>query len=128
MRRTSRAACFRACFKKADNMRGPVLAAMGLLFLGACGSPAIDNAGGTPGGGDAGASGNGGTGGSSSGTPDAGFTFQISDGGNVPPPGTGKTCGQQKYKLERVPPEVLLVLDRSESMDLKVPETGNTRW
>ncbi len=37
-------------------------------------------------------------------------------------------CGQQTIRLERLPPELLLVLDRSGSMTTKVPGTDSTRW
>jgi hypothetical protein len=46
-------------------------------------------------------------------------------------PGTAtpeNNCGLQRFTLERVPPEILLVLDRSTSMNASVPGTQNSRW
>ncbi len=38
------------------------------------------------------------------------------------------TCGRQDYKLTRLPPELLLVLDRSATMAFAVEGSVNTRW
>ena len=37
-------------------------------------------------------------------------------------------CGFETHKLARIPPEVLLILDRSESMGDPVPGSQNNRW
>ncbi len=98
------------------------------------GGPAPDN-----GTGPGGTSGGGGTSGSSSGIPSGGPVFKIPDGGTGPASGTGGAggtggvkgggaCGLKDYKLDRLPPEILLVLDRSGSMNTKVPGSANTRW
>jgi hypothetical protein len=117
----------------------------GLILVLACSEPRIVGAGG-PGtgggpGGSAGASGTQGGGGSSGAAggggvgggfavPDANFTFGAPDGGaDYPAPNSvDATCGFQKYKLERVPPELLLLLDRSSSMQVNVEGSANSRW
>jgi len=43
-------------------------------------------------------------------------------------PGDEKTCGQVTHKLERLPPELLLVLDRSATMGDSVVGSMNSRW
>jgi hypothetical protein len=62
--------------------------------------------------------------------PDAHFTFGAPDGGaDYPAPNSvDATCGFQKYKLERVPPELMLLLDRSSSMQTGVEGSQNSRW
>lgn len=129
----------------------PRLGGLFALLLASCSTdPGIMSA--DPGGGgSAGTSGGGtGTGGSGAGTSSAGgrggtagnagggpnFTFGVPDGGSSdargggnPTTGTSEMqCGLQRYKLERLPPELLLVLDRSGSMKSSVPGTGNNRW
>jgi hypothetical protein len=46
--------------------------------------------------------------------------------------GTGadpvKTCGIEQHKLQRVPPELVLVLDRSRTMSYPVTASPNNRW
>ena len=130
---------------------GHLPAALCLLALCACSPPAVSGAGAGRGGGAgpagaAGASGGGGPsggagnqgssggGGAAGGTADAGFGFNPRDsggGGAGPAPVPGENaCGFQKHRLDRVPPELLLVLDRSGSM-LTPSEVGtgmSTRW
>jgi hypothetical protein len=93
-------------------------AAFYLLALCACSNPAVTGAGGGVTG-AAGANGGGASqgGGGQRGAPaDAGFTFAPPDGGGAGAvPGT-MPCGFQKHQLDRVPPELVLVLDRSGSM------------
>jgi hypothetical protein len=85
------------------------------------------NGGGGPGGGSGGA-GSGGSGGGGV-SPDANFVFPGADATNKPPPvSIDASCGYQKYKLERLPPELMLVLDRSSSMLAAVPGSTNNRW
>src|SRR4051794_34067799 len=85
-------------------------------------------------GGGGGSNGGGGSGGSGGGSgpgmiPDANFTFPTGDASSRPPPvSVDATCGYQKYKLERLPPQLLLVLDRSSSMLSPVPGSANNRW
>ncbi len=79
----------------------------------------------------------GATGGATGGT-GGGFTVRIPDAGtgtgttsNTPDGGVrgGGMCGMEDFKLDRLPPELLIVLDRSGSMTTKVPPTaGATRW
>jgi hypothetical protein len=45
-----------------------------------------------------------------------------------PSAGTDVNCGFETHKLARIPPEVLLILDRSESMGDPVPGSQNNRW
>ena len=45
-----------------------------------------------------------------------------------PPATSDRSCGLQDFTLERLPPEMVLVLDRSESMLETVPETLRSRW
>jgi hypothetical protein len=110
-------------------------------WTGGCTKPGITNAGGAA---DAGV---GATGGGDSrggagprdGSPGAAdFSFQPRDGadgaagssgGNNPTPGSSETnCGLQRHKLTRVPPEILLVLDRSATMAQEVQGSPNSRW
>lgn len=115
------------------------------LAAASCKSPGVTPTG-TPGGqggtgagtGGSGSGGDGGNGGGatrdgSSGAPD--FGFVIADSGPVeasrsnPTTGTGEhNCGLQRHELVRVPPEIMLVLDRSSTMDYEVEGSTNTRW
>jgi hypothetical protein len=120
----------------------------GALLAGACAKrPGVVGAGGNSGsgsggggeGGASGGAGNGtagsgggsGSGGRSGGIADADF-FRPPDAGNLDgrgdAPPSDAMCGFQKYKLERVPPELLVVLDRSTSMNLPADGTMGTRW
>jgi hypothetical protein len=66
---------------------------------------------GAPGGG----AGRGGSGGAP--TPDAGFGFGVRDGAAaMGGAGGGLNCGMMKHVLERIPPEIIVVLDRSTTM------------
>lgn len=67
----------------------------------------------------------------------ANFSFGVPDGGSAAAPGAGGAagavaggmhCGLQRFELERLPPELLLVFDRSSSMNAMVPGTSNTRY
>jgi hypothetical protein len=80
-------------------------------------------------------SGSAGKSGSGTGSGGSGGTFfTVRDaGGSADAPSAsaadGNNCGLQKYMLERVPPELLLVFDRSSSMNMKdVPMSMNSRW
>jgi hypothetical protein len=88
---------------------------------------------GTGGSAGSGGSGNGrgGSGGSAGGTGGAGggFVVEFPDAGSASQQGADRSCGFDKFELERVPPDVLLILDRSGSMKLKdVPMSTNSRW
>jgi hypothetical protein len=106
-----------------------ILCSLGLLPA-ACSPPQL-----VPGnkGGATGATGGGGAAGQPT-TPDSGpgFTLpDIPDGGppaGSPPSSQGMICGLQKYPLERLPPELMLVLDRSGSMLELADMSTNTRW
>jgi hypothetical protein len=52
--------------------------------------------------------------------------FDIPDLGAITP--ADRSCGFQKFDLKRVTPELLLVLDRSSSMKIKVPGGTTNRW
>jgi hypothetical protein len=106
------------------------------------GTPGTGGAGaGAPGGG-AGAGGGAGGGASADGpssgggAPDFGFKIPDADpnadmrpANPNPTTGTGETnCGLQKFELQRVPPEIMLVLDRSSTMSYEVENSLNTRW
>jgi hypothetical protein len=96
--------------------------------------------GGTSGGSSAGGSSGGNTGGSSTGGSSGGQdAFVLPD----VPPGTGgsagtgdagqgeaRVCGFENFKLEKTPPDLMLVLDRSSSMNQMVPGApmGATLW
>lgn len=96
---------------------------------GGAGMPGGDGGIGGDGSGGGGSSGSGGSGGFSGGRADADF-FRPPDGGGMPLDAASDPamCGFQKYKLERVPPELLVVLDRSTSMNTLVPGSTNSRW
>lgn len=107
------------------------VAFLGLAMVGALGCGADD-------GGVAGGQSKGGgqAGGNSSGAGGVGFEVPGSgfgDGGVLQPaPGTGqdpeRVCGLETISLERVPAELLLVLDRSTSMVTDRLATGQTHW
>lgn len=50
------------------------------------------------------------------------------DAGTTTTPMSMQMCGFQKYNLERLAPELLLALDRSGSMRIKVEGSVNDRW
>src|ERR1700733_14553507 len=64
----------------------------------------------TDGGGSGGGNNNGGGG-------NGGGGNTATDGGTVKDPGTGPTCGTKTFGLQKVPPDLLIVQDRSGSMD-----------
>jgi hypothetical protein len=112
----------------------PVVA-WALLLCGCTSTPGvITSGGGSPSGGGkpgAGSGGSGGSGGSSTTTstppqPNFGFT--------PPPPGAdgggggGKNCGAKAFNLERAPAQILIVLDRSGSMNEVVMGTMGSKW
>jgi hypothetical protein len=114
-----------------------------LVAFPACSNPDVTglNPGAGGASGTAGATGGGGNqggGGRGAAPPDAGFTFTPPDAGSgaggAAPGAMGGTmpCGFQKHQLDRVPPELLLVLDRSGSMLIPAaPGAGAgtpTRW
>jgi hypothetical protein len=115
-------------------------AAVLLGALAACStSPEVESTGGgdNAAGSGGGAAGNGsGKGGASGGAGSSGkgggsgYVFNPSTNTPTQPagPGSGRTCGLQNYTLERLPPEILLVLDRSGSMRQPVPGSGTDRW
>jgi hypothetical protein len=83
-----------------------------------------------------GSPGTGGAGGGAA-TTDGGPSFTLPDPPDGaaavpanPPPGSGPgtTCGFQRYQLERLPPELLLVLDRSGSMLEPADTSLESRW
>lgn len=87
-------------------------------------------------GGGSGAAGNSGAG-ASGGNTGAGGNLVIPDAagagggasGDAGEPGDGPTCGLENFQLERVPAELLLVLDRSSSMNrMPVGSMGATLW
>ncbi len=49
------------------------------------------------------------------------------DGGGIPMSIDDKNCGYKEVKLERLPPKIFLVFDRSSSMSRKV-DSGGTLW
>ena len=116
-----------------------------LLLLLACNPPVTGKgagpgmgAGGTTGGGNNPGGGNdpgGGAGGGNGGQnkPDAGFTFNPPEAGAGPEvrpgaPTEGNTCGFQRHQLDRLQPELMLVLDRSGSMNFQADDPTKTRW
>jgi hypothetical protein len=124
----------------------PFLGALCAAALaGGCSDPDIkgpgtgDGTGSGPGSGSGGSgSGSNGSGsnGSNSGRGGSGFSVVFADAGPGGPNTSGpgnvgdeKHCGFEKFELERLPPELMLVLDRSGSMRMKdVPGSANSRW
>jgi hypothetical protein len=116
-----------------ERTTGHLPTALTLLALCACSNPTVTAAG--PGPATAGTTGSGGDeggGGRAGAASDAGFTFTPPDaglGGPGPAPIPGENpCGFQKHQLDRVPPELLLVFDRSGSMATPVRGGTATRW
>jgi hypothetical protein len=66
-----------------------------------------------------------------SGAPDAGFAVSWPEAGassGPPDAGADRACGQSTFKLERRPAELMLVLDRSGSMNDPAGLGANTKW
>jgi hypothetical protein len=115
----------------------------GLVLVGACSSgdgninsvnggssgAAGSGAGGSSSGRGGGSGSSGNTGGTA-GAPVPDFTFKPSDAGAVmvPPDPNAPVCGQITHKLDRLPPELLLVLDRSKTMGDAVTGSTSTRF
>jgi hypothetical protein len=105
------------------------VAALALLAAGCTATPGVSSAGG--GGNTAGRPG-GGAGGAGGSTitgmvpmPDFGFKpGAAKDGGT----GDAKNCGAMLFNLERAPAQILIVLDRSGSMNEIVPPIVGTKW
>jgi hypothetical protein len=103
--------------------------ALACLLVQACGNPEVIGGPGTDEGsggasGKAGSSGKGGAagnGGPGFNLPDA--SPMASSGGN----GGGKSCFEESFVPERVPPEIIVVMDRSNTMAMPVMPSGNTR-
>ena len=111
-----------------------------VALLAACGQETkISAGGGSSGnggaaGGNAGTNGSGGKGGSQGGgagggagffmVPDAGPATDATGGGNS----GDANCGLTTVKLESKPPEIMMVFDRSSSMNMLVPGTMNSRF
>ncbi len=96
---------------------------------GGSGSPGSAGAPGSTTGNKGGTSGSGAPGGSLGFNMDAGVSVKggSTGGEGTPGSGEGKTCGFEKFELERNPPELLLVQDRSSSMNMKDTRL-TTRW
>lgn len=70
----------------------------------------------------------GGTSGGASGGKEGGFPLLAGAGGGGTSGGGGMLCGLEKFDLERLPPEVLLVQDRSGSLRGLDPPRNTPRW
>jgi hypothetical protein len=82
-------------------------------------------------GGSGGGSGAGGARGGPQGLPDSGPAFTLPEVGDAPLPSertSAAACGLQKYQLEKLQPELLLVLDRSGSMNELAGMGQTSRW
>jgi hypothetical protein len=91
------------------------------------------NGGGASGSGAGGAAGSasGGSGGGHAGSGGQAGFFMVSDAGITdarPGSGSDANCGLTTVKLESKPPEIMMVFDRSSSMNMTVPGTMNTRF
>lgn len=110
--------------------RGTALAILALSHVVACGASQDDGSG----------QGTNGTGTNGGGGKNGGVGFAVpgaNDAGLLPSPGAGgaavegpdqKVCGFDTIALERLPAELLLVLDRSSSMTSDRLESGETNW
>src|SRR6185369_8201370 len=97
----------------------------------ACRGPDIDSAngghGGSAGGGSGGAG--GGSGGTTAAVPDGSFGYDRLDGGPViTPDGAGPTCAEDTHTAKRVPLDLLLLVDSSESMKDLAGDRPSGRW
>jgi hypothetical protein len=105
-----------------------------LLLLSGCGaqvgvSPTTGGKGGAPaGGGGAGGAGTGGTGATSGMPPKPDFGFQPPPGSDGGFTGDVKNCGAKAFNLERAPAQIVVVLDRSMSMNMPVVGGMGSRW
>jgi len=96
------------------------------LGVAACGPTQTggDNAGSGGGAGGAGHVGSGGAGGYGGG----GGGGRPGDGGSIDPTMDALNCGVQDFPLQRLPPDLLIVLDQSGSMSDAPPAGGGSKW
>jgi hypothetical protein len=102
----------------------PIATILVLVALGGCGAPKLSREGlggaaasGPPAGGRSGSA--------------AGPTFALPDAGGHDAPvaqAPDAACGLQRHRLDRLIPQLMLVLDRSGSMNLGLDFGSNTRW
>src|SRR5262249_56261450 len=96
------------------------------LGVAACGARRRggDRGGSGGGGGGAGEVGSGGAGGYGGG----GGGGRPGDGGSIDPTMDALNCGVQDFPLQRLPPDLLIVLDQSGSMSDAPPAGGGSKW
>jgi hypothetical protein len=94
--------------------------AMGLAIVAqlACGSPGVEKVGGTP------------RGDAASGTSDGPGFFTVPDGGGLERPGIGSepSCASQAFAAERLPLDLLILVDASSSMAEPVAGLPRSKW
>jgi hypothetical protein len=105
------------------------------VLLSACSDPSIssstggDGAGASRGGGLGGSSGGAGKGGGGSGATGTGGSTGAGGSSSMGPNPGDKNCGLQTFKLEKRPAELMLVLDRSGSMNMPAGAGSmNSKW